>query len=89
MLVLGRRLHEAIRIGNDIVITIEKIQGGRVRVGVAAPKSIPVHRKEVYDTLMEELRKQQDAVQDAEHEAGTETAPATDGLSFIISDATL
>ena len=49
MLVLSRELDESIRIGDDITITIVRIAGWRVQLGIVAPKSVPVHRSEVYD----------------------------------------
>ncbi len=48
MLVLTRRQHEAIQIGDDIEITILSIEGDQVKLGIDAPKSIEIHRKEVY-----------------------------------------
>jgi len=48
MLILTRRNEETIKIGDDISIKILNIKGGQVRVGVSAPKYIPVHREEVY-----------------------------------------
>ena len=51
MLVLSRQRDETIKIGEDIDITIVAIKGDRVRVGIAAPPEVPVHRKEVYDEI--------------------------------------
>jgi carbon storage regulator len=48
MLVLTRKVGERILIGDGIVITVVRIQGDKVRIGVDAPPSIPVHREEVY-----------------------------------------
>jgi len=48
MLVLTRKLLEKVRIGDNIVVTIVRIEGGQVRVGIDAPKSIPVVREELY-----------------------------------------
>ncbi|MEO1996459.1 MAG: carbon storage regulator CsrA [Planctomycetaceae bacterium] len=54
MLVLSRQRDEAIMIGDDIVITIVDIRGDKVRLGIAAPKAIPVHRQEVYEAIERE-----------------------------------
>jgi carbon storage regulator len=56
MLVLSRRRDETIMIGDDIEITIVDIRGDRVRLGITAPATIPVHRKEVYDAIQRENR---------------------------------
>ncbi len=53
MLVLSRKSGEVINIGNNIRITIISSDRGIVRVGIDAPKDIPVHRKEVYDKIIE------------------------------------
>ena len=54
MLVLSRTRDETIRIGGDIEITIVYVRGDKVRLGINAPTSIPVHRKEVYDAIKRE-----------------------------------
>ena len=51
MLILNRQVGTRIMIGDDIVITVLGIKGDAVRVGVDAPKGIPVHREEVYDRV--------------------------------------
>ncbi|MDY3554704.1 carbon storage regulator CsrA [Gemmata sp. JC717] len=51
MLVLSRKKNESIVINNDIVITVVEIRGDKVRLGIAAPKDVPVHRQEVYDAI--------------------------------------
>jgi len=51
MLILSRKLNEQIVIGDQIVITVVAIRGGNVRLGIDAPKDVPVHRQEVYDAL--------------------------------------
>ncbi len=48
MLVLTRGTNEEIRIGHDIVVRVLEVKGDRVRIGIAAPPSVPVHRQEVY-----------------------------------------
>lgn len=54
MLVLSRQLNEAIMIGDDIELVVVDIRGDRVRLGINAPKEIPVHRKEIYLAIQEE-----------------------------------
>ena len=56
MLVLSRQKEETIMIGDNIEITIVDIRGDKVRLGITAPQSIPVHRKEVYDAIKQENR---------------------------------
>jgi len=51
MLVLSRKKNESIIINNDIVITIVEIRGDKVRLGIVAPKDVPVHRQEVFDAI--------------------------------------
>gem|GEM_PF-1784184 len=51
MLVLSRRKHESIVINNDITITVVEIMGDKVRLGIVAPKEVPVHRQEVYEAI--------------------------------------
>jgi len=54
MLVLSRKKDETIMIGDNIEITIVDVRGDKVRVGINAPKEIPVHRKEVYEAIKKE-----------------------------------
>ena len=51
MLVLSRNENQSIRISDDITIVVVEIRGGKVRLGVEAPKEIPVHRSEVYNAI--------------------------------------
>ena len=51
MLVLSRQRDESIMIGDDVEIVIIDVRGDKVRLGITAPKEIPVHRKEVYETI--------------------------------------
>lgn len=48
MLALSRKANESIIIGNDIEITILEVKGEQVKIGIQAPKSVPVYREEVY-----------------------------------------
>ena len=54
MLVLSRQRDESIIIGDNIVVTIVDIRGDKVRLGIQAPKEIPVHRQEVYEAIHRE-----------------------------------
>ncbi len=54
MLALSRKLQESIIIGDNIEITILSISKDQVKLGINAPKSIPVHRKEIYVQIQEE-----------------------------------
>ncbi len=51
MLVLSRRAGESVVIGHDVVITVLEVRGDVVRVGIAAPREVQVHREEVYREL--------------------------------------
>ncbi len=51
MLVLSRKKNESIVINNDITITVVEIRGDKVRLGIVAPKDVPVHRQEVYEAI--------------------------------------
>jgi len=54
MLVLSRQRDETIMIGDDVEITVVDIRGDKVRLGISAPRTIQVHRKEVYDAIRRE-----------------------------------
>ena len=51
MLVLSRREGESIVIGNDIVVTVLEVRGGQVRIGITAPRSLQVHREEIFQQV--------------------------------------
>ncbi len=53
MLALSRKANESIIIGNDIEVTILEVKGEQVKIGIKAPKSIPVYREEVYQQIKE------------------------------------
>ena len=54
MLALARKVNESIMIGNDIEITVLEIKGDQIKLGVKAPKSVPIYRKELYVQIQEE-----------------------------------
>ena len=53
MLALSRKKGEALMINNDIEITVLEVKGEQVKIGIAAPKEVPVYRKEVYIQIQE------------------------------------
>jgi carbon storage regulator len=57
MLVLSRKKNESIVINDDITIVVVEIRGDKVRLGVEAPKEVPVHRREVYDAIKRDSAK--------------------------------
>lgn len=56
MLVLSRREAQSIIIGNDVVVTVVSIRGDQVRIGIDAPRSVTVHRREVAQAIEEANR---------------------------------
>ena len=64
MLVLTRRERERLKIGDDVTVTVVGIRGNEVRLGFEAPRSVPVHREEIYERIREmsadELRRRID-----------------------------
>lgn len=51
MLVLTRRINQAIRVGEDVTVTILDINGTQVRIGISAPRDVAVHREEIYERI--------------------------------------
>ena len=54
MLVLSRNKDESIMVGDNVEITIVDVRGDKVRLGITAPREIPVHRKEVFEAIKRE-----------------------------------
>ncbi len=61
MLILARRNGEMIRIGDDTTIIIYKGNNGHIKVGIDAPRHIPVHREEIYQRIQKEKHSQKDS----------------------------
>ena len=59
MLVLSRQKDESIMIGDEVEVTIVDVRGDKVRLGITAPKTIKVHRREVYDAIQREKSAEQ------------------------------
>ncbi|WP_417396925.1 carbon storage regulator CsrA [Gimesia chilikensis] len=58
MLVLSRKKDESIVINENITVTIVEIRGDKVRLGLTAPRDIPIHRQEVYQAIQNEKEQQ-------------------------------
>ena len=71
MLVLTRRANQSIMIGHDIVVTVLEVRGDQVRLGIRAPRSVDVHREEVFATLQQANKAAATSVKDL---AALETA---------------
>jgi carbon storage regulator len=57
MLILTRRLRESLRVGDNIKVHVVAVKGGQIRIGVEAPKDVPVHREEVWLRLKQDAAK--------------------------------
>jgi carbon storage regulator len=65
LLILTRKVGEAVAIGDDIQVSIVEIKGTQVKLGIQAPKSIEVHREEIYQKIQEENRRAAQVSKDA------------------------
>jgi carbon storage regulator len=54
MLILTRRVGESLRIGDEVSVTVLEVNGNQVRLGIDAPKDVPVHREEIFQRIAEE-----------------------------------
>jgi carbon storage regulator len=54
MLILTRRVGETLMIGDEVTVTVLGVKGNQVRIGVNAPRDVPVHREEIYERIKRE-----------------------------------
>jgi carbon storage regulator len=54
MLILTRRVGETLKVGNDVDVTVLGVKGNQIRIGIKAPKSVAVHREEIFDRIQRE-----------------------------------
>ncbi|MCO2386847.1 carbon storage regulator CsrA [Pseudomonas aeruginosa] len=54
MLILTRRVGETLMVGDDVTVTVLRVKGNQVRIGVNAPKEVAVHREEIYQRIQKE-----------------------------------
>ena len=59
MLILTRRVGETLMIGDEVTVTVLGVKGNQVRVGVNAPRTVAVHREEIYDRIRDEDQPEQ------------------------------
>ena len=70
MLILTRRVGETVMIGDEVTITVLGVKGNQVRVGINAPKSVAVHREEIYERIKREQQGSGDLGDDKPKRAG-------------------
>ena len=75
MLVLSRQRDESIMIGDDVEIIIVDVRGDKVRLGITAPKEIPVHRREIYDAIQREKAQKKESQAEQTGEKGQKKEP--------------
>ncbi len=68
MLILTRRISESVIIGDEVKITVLGVKGNQVRLGIDAPKTVSVHREEIYQRIQQEKQGGTPAAEDAQDE---------------------
>ncbi len=78
MLVLSRRPGESLIIGDEIILTVLAVEGDKVKIGVTAPRDVPIKRQEIWQAI-----KEQETI--AEHLAANPDAPAFEELRQLLA----
>ena len=76
MLVLSRKKNESIVIDENVVVTVVDVRGDKVRLGIEAPKNVPIHRSEVYQALRK--MQQEPGETDSSASPGNEATPVSE-----------
>lgn len=72
MLILTRRINETLNIGDDVQVTVLGIKGNQVRIGINAPRDVPVHREEIYQRIKREERMNAGEAEEEEVDTATD-----------------
>jgi len=72
MLILTRRVGETLMIGDEVTVTVLGVKGNQVRIGVNAPRDVPVHREEIYERIKREQANGEGPAEDSERQAASD-----------------
>ena len=86
MLILTRRINETLNIGDDVQVTVLGIKGNQVRIGINAPRDVPVHREEIYQRIKREER-MADGVEDDANADGYSSDHDHRGVDYFDEDS--
>lgn len=71
MLILTRKVEESITIGNNITVSVLEVRGSQVKLGISAPKNVPVNRTEIFNSIMNENIRAAEVPMDLDNLPGT------------------
>lgn len=86
MLILTRKPNEVIRIGDDVIVTVLGVSGQQVRLGIAAPEGVAVHRQEIYDRIQAEKAQAASVDKDRVNQIAREGENVNQEAEFCIDD---